>query len=160
MSSPHREKVMEGFSLAPIPDREFLKKALKDFLVKESGGVSYYTLPPELNYLVSLPDDPVAVMPQEFTFLAAFDSQGLAGRISICPFPFIEGTWVREDLRKGRVGVTLLKELEARILGSGRTHAWALAADETPEVSSYLERCGYSKLPLTVWMKSLVKEGE
>src|SRR5574343_954441 len=125
------------------PNIPNLIEQLSPFKVLDSGGLSYFILPPELNSLVSIPEDPVDVFPPEFTFLAAFDTNGLAGRISLCTLPHIEGTWIREDLRNGRVGLTLLRTLESSILSTGRTHVWAFAYDEQPEVGSYLERQGY-----------------
>lgn len=135
-----------------------LIEQLSPFKVLESGGMRYFILPPELNYLVSVEGDPVDCFPEEFTFLAAFDDNGLAGRMAVCTLPHIEGTWVREDLRSGRVGVTLLKTMEAKISATGRTHVWAFIYDEQPEISSYIERQGYVKMPLTLWTKDMTKE--
>lgn len=149
-----------SFSLPPIPDMATMREALEGFILAESSGVSYYCLPPELNYLVSLPEDPVPVLPPEFAFVAAFDSHGLAGRMGMVPLPHIEGTWVRPDLRGSRTGIKLLREIEKIVSDSGRTHVWAFAYDEQPEIRSYYERMGYVKMPLTVWVKDLTQESK
>lgn len=135
------------------PQVEDFLRALEPYMIRSQGGINYYILPPELNYLAQVEEDQGTIYPQEFTIIAAFDSKGLAGRTMIVPLPHIEGTWVREDLRKGRLGYTLLKEVEKSIAMADRTYAWAFA--DTNEREGYLERLGYEKQELTVWYKKL-----
>lgn len=147
--------------LAPIPDSQTLAEHLEMFLLARRGDTSYYALPPELNYLAAIPEDPVIPYPPEFHFTAAFDSKGLAARVAMVPLPHIEGTWLREDLRgtpKVRTIFTLIKELEKNILATGRGHAFSFVHDEQPEVAEMMTRLGYEKYPLTIWVKDLNKE--
>lgn len=131
---------------------------MEPYRLDVKGKINYYILPPEMNFLAQVPEDkdehgnPV-VFPKEFTILAAFDEKGLAGRTMIVPLPHIEGTWVREDLRKGRVGYVLIKELEKSILAADRTFAWAFA--DTEEREDYLTRLGYQRQQVSVWYKKL-----
>jgi len=131
--------------------------ALEPYRLDVKGGISYYILPPELNFLAEVEGDG-QVLPKEFTILAAFDEKGLAGRTTIVPLPHIEGTWVREDLRKGRVGYNLLKEIEKSITSAGRSHAWAFVEENNEEITGYMERRGYIRQPFTVWVKDMTKE--
>lgn len=122
------------------------------------GKVNYYILPPELNFLATLDDDPIKPIPEGFTILAAFDEKGLAGRTMLVSCPHIEGTWVREDLRNGRVGYVLMREVEKSIAAAGRSNAIAFSPTDSPDVDDKLARLGYEKLPVNVWVKYDLKE--
>lgn len=147
-------------TLAPIPDSNSLAQYLETFLLARRGGVSYYALPPELNYLAITPDDQPCMipLPPEFMVIAGFDSKGLAARTSMAPLAHIEFTWVREDLRSGRVALQLVKELESAVASSGRTHVIAFAHNEQPEMADYLSRIGYTQMQVTVWEKNLTNK--
>ena len=146
---------LESISVTNLPPQVAeLFSALEPYRLDVKGGVSYYILPPELNFLAEVEGDG-EVLPKEFTILAAFDEKGLAGRTTIVPLPHIEGTWVREDLRKGRVGYNLIKEIEKSIFNADRTHAWAFVEETNEEITSYMQRRGYIRQPVTVWMKDL-----
>lgn len=129
-------------------------------LLHEKGGIRYILLPPELNHLARIPEDPL-VFPQEFLILGAYNEQKeLVGRAMFITLPHIEGTWVREDLRKGRIGYHLLKTIEQQIKGMGRSHAWAFIEETDKEKEGYMERLGYKRMPFSVWAKQLVKDDE
>lgn len=134
-----------------------LFSALEPYRLEVKGKTTYYILPSELNFLAETPDDG-QVLPKEFTILAAFDEKGLAGRTTLVPLPHIEGTWVREDLRKSRVAYTLLREVEKSIRAAGRSHAWAFVEESNAEITNYMERLGYKKQPFTVWVKDMTDE--
>lgn len=143
-----------------IPDKlsiDFIT-ALEPYFIATSGKVNYYLLPPELNQLAEIEEDPIKPYPPECTILAAFDNKGLAARTLLIQLPHIEGTWVREDLRKGRVGYKLIKEMETTLLSAGRSHIFAFSETTDETISSYMERLGYSKMPLTIWSKNLTKD--
>jgi len=146
----------EATAVAPVIERPAVDSSVPTLLATK-GKVNYCILPPELNYIAKAPDDPI-VLPPEFTVLAAFDDKGLAGRTTVVTVPHIEGTWVREDLRKTRIGYVMFKEMENFVRSLGRTHTLAYAYDEQPEVADYLARLGYERLPLTIWAKDLTKE--
>jgi len=76
----------------------------------------------------------------------------------ICSLPHIEGTWVREDLRSGRVGFRLVKLVEQFLSYIGRSYAWAFVSEATPEYAEYMERMGYIRVPVTVWTKNLTPD--
>ena len=146
--------------ISPLPQLESIQPSARDILaalepyrLDVKGKINYYILPSELNFLAQVPEDGDTIYPKEFTILAAFDEQGLAGRTMIVPLPHIEGTWVREDLRKGRVGYVLIKELEKCIASADRTYAWAFA--DTEEREGYLTRLGYERQQVSVWYKKL-----
>lgn len=127
--------------------------AIEPYHLLSSSGINYYILPPELNYLASIEEDPISPLPPEFTIIAAFDSKGLAARTTMISVPHMEGTWIREDLRKGRVGVTLVREVEKCIAASDKSNLIAFTPDADRRVEGYMSRLGYKKLPVSVWVK-------
>lgn len=94
--------------------------------------------------------------PEGSIVLGAFASDGsMVGRIAIIDLPHIEGTWVADKFRRGTLAFRLIRGIEDIMRRIGRSHVFAFAYDTQPEVSSYLERVGYKRMPLTVWVKEL-----
>jgi hypothetical protein len=130
---------------------------LPESLMK-SGGVNYLLLPKHLHHIAMFPDDP-QVMPQEFLIIAAFSETGeLLGRTMFVSLPHIEGTRVRDDMQGSRIAYNLVKLMEKEIQRAGRTHAWAFVQEGDKDISNYMDRLGYEKLPLEVWVKDM-REG-
>lgn len=131
----------------------------KPEVLKVSNGVRYVLLPGSLNHLAQFPDDPI-IFPQEFLILAAFNEVGeLLGRTMWVNLPHIEGTQVREDMEGTRVAYNLVSLLEHEIASTGRTHVWAFTQANDPEVQGYMERLGYIKVPLDIYVKDKTDEG-
>jgi hypothetical protein len=65
----------------------------------------------------------------------------------------IEGTWVHERFRGGTTGYRLLRQLECEAKKIGLPRLFSYAAEAS--IENYLERLGYTKAPLTVWMKDI-----
>lgn len=122
-------------------------------ILHESNGVRYVLLPGHLNFMASFPDDPI-IFPEEFLICAAFSPDGtLLGRTMWVNLPHIEGTQVKEGLPSGnRIAYNLVHLLEKKIQ-TVRQNVWAFVQDGDKEVSEYMRRMGYVKLPLEVWVK-------
>ena len=97
------------------------------------------------------------VWPSDSLVVYAHDDQGVAGRTSLIELPHIEGTAVREDKRGGRLAAQLITTLEETAKQFGRSHVFAFALDDQPEVSDYLRRFGYERFPVEVFVKNLVE---
>jgi ribosomal protein S18 acetylase RimI-like enzyme len=97
--------------------------------------------------------------PVESVILGAVDDNGkIVGRIALMSLLHIEGTWVDEAHRGGSLAVRLVKKAENLLAANGFTSAIAYVAETQPEIGDYLQRFGYSRLPLAVWQKPLGKE--
>lgn len=95
--------------------------------------------------------------PSDSLVVYAHDDKGIAGRTSLIELPHIEGTAVREDKRNGRLAAQLIATLEETVKQFGRSHIFAFALDDQPEVSDYLHRFGYRRFPVEVFVKNLVE---
>lgn len=94
--------------------------------------------------------------PADTVVLGAFDEEErLVGRTAIVTLPHIEGAWIAEPYRGQHILIRLIHSLESLLRLLGRTHAFSFAADNSPEISGYLERLGYVRQPLSVWVKDL-----
>jgi len=77
----------------------------------------------------------------------------IVGRmLLIRPF-HIEGTWISEKCRSGTIAVRMIKLMEAEARKIGLSHVFAYAA--TPEIEEYMERLGYKRQKMSVWMKEV-----
>jgi len=101
----------------------------------------------DLNGIATWPADTVGV-------LAIEDGKAVVGQTAVLNLPIIEGTIVAEEKRGTPLLFRLIKRVEELYLELGKTYSWAMAA--TPEVEAYLERLGYSKVPVTLYTKNLV----
>lgn len=96
----------------------------------------------------------------------AFENNEVIGRSSLTIMPMIavlntsiiEGSWIREAKRGTSLAFRLIKKVEEVFRENNKTHALAFAYDAQPEIADYLSRVGFEKLPLTIYMKQLVKE--
>ncbi len=98
--------------------------------------------------------------PHDSVILYALEENGenreIVGRIGIIQLPHIEGTWIREDKRNSRVLSRLISKVENILEEAGRTAVFSFADKRDANVINYLERLGYTQLPLKVYMKPLV----
>ena len=77
----------------------------------------------------------------------------IVGRMCLMTPVHIEGTWLREDVRRGTVGFRMFQaiEREATSLGVRTLLAYATSAEH----ETYLQRLGFGKLEFTVWSKEI-----
>jgi len=85
----------------------------------------------------------------------AFRNGKVIGRSAIIQLPHIEGTWIADEERGSTLGARLIREIEKGLKNSGKTHAFAFADSFNDEVKGYLERFGYKRQTLDVYMKEL-----
>lgn len=105
--------------------------------------------------------DPEGVQwPDGAIVLYAVEDEEIVGRQAYLLFPHLEGAWVRGDKRGTSLAFRLVREMEKTVAETGYPAVFAYALDTHPEVAGYLERMGYSKLPLTVWTKPVSVEKE
>lgn len=135
-----------------------IKAEMENYLLYDNGKTRIFALPPEMNRFAKLPEETIE-LPSEFAVFAAFDDQGLAARTSVVMIPHIEGTWVREDLRNGSLGIRLIKMVENGTKETGRGAVYAFAEQTDDKVNDYMQRMGYEKQPLNVWIKYLGNDG-
>ena len=85
--------------------------------------------------------------------LLAFDGKEIVGRMLLVSPPHVEGTWVKEEFRRGFTGMKLwlMMEEEARKIGLKAIFSYA----DNPIVEMYLKRLGNKQLPVSVWVKEL-----
>lgn len=107
--------------------------------------------PAEWDILKQAPDGWVPD-PAWVAAIVAMDGERLVGRAAVCLMAHIEGTWVAEDHRNGTVGFRLIKAIEeqARAMNLSIVMAYAM-----PEVGSYLERLGFKKSEVSVYVKEV-----
>lgn len=97
-----------------------------------------------------------AVFPDGAIVIGAFNGDGkIVGRTALMAIAHIEGTWVAEELRGGFVAARLVRKAEQTLAENGFTSALAFTPDENPKVGEYLNRVGYTRLPLSVWQKAV-----
>lgn len=85
--------------------------------------------------------------------LVAMENDEIIGRIFLMAPTHIEGPWIRPDKRSGLLGAKLIAHAEERAKACGLTKLFAYAVDEV--IAGYLERLGYSQVPMTVWAKEI-----
>src|SRR6266404_3929097 len=93
--------------------------------------------------------------PESSLVIYAFEGEEVVGRTAVIDLPHIEGTWVTESKRGTMLANRLIHCIESEIKSYNRTHVFAFAKNDQPEVSQYLERVGYKPFPVSVWMKEL-----
>lgn len=94
--------------------------------------------------------------PGDSAVLYAIENNEVVGRMGIIELPHIEGTWIREDKRNSSIGFRLITKLENILEEENRSAIFAFAANNQPEISNYLERLGYSLMPVKIYMKPLI----
>ncbi len=89
-------------------------------------------------------------------WVVAIDRKGtMVGRTGLVSLNHVEGTWVSPDYRNGTLGWRLIRTLEKEAKDLGLTNVLAYSPDAIPEVGQYLERMGYTKIPVTTWGKEI-----
>lgn len=97
---------------------------------------------------ISWPDDTFGVV--------AFEDGKLVGRTAILQLPIVEGTMVVPEKQGSSLAYRLVQKVEEMYLSLGKTHAWAMASLDQPEVSDYLKRVGYTAVPVVLYTKDLI----
>jgi len=106
--------------------------------------------------MTKIPQPDGVPWPEDSLHVVTLDDDGrLMARVSLIAIPHVEGTWVDPSLRGTTIAARMLKRMEEEVRNLGRTHLFAFAMDNQPEVSQYLERFGYKKFPVSVWVKEL-----
>ena len=85
--------------------------------------------------------------------LVATADCGIVGRMLLISPAHIEGTWVKEEFRKGTTGIRLMKRMEKEAKEIGLTKLFSYA--ESPEIENYLGRLGYKQAKVSVWTKEI-----
>lgn len=93
--------------------------------------------------------------PEDTVVVFALENERVLARSSILNLPMIEGTWVCEDKRGTTLAYRLVKHVEDVYRDQGKTHAFAFSWNQQPEVGEYLERIGFEKKDLSIWVKQL-----
>lgn len=120
----------------------------------EVGGIEARQFDPEIEW----PEDSRVVLAIENGEMVGRSSLSAIPMASILNFSFVEGSWVHESKRGTSLAYRLLKKVENVFRSNGKTHALAMAHDDQPAIGDYLIRFGYARLPVTVYVKQLVKE--
>jgi len=95
-------------------------------------------------------------MPESTLFIGAINDEGeIVGRTTLVSLLHIEGTRVEEHYRGTTLAARLVRAAEAKLKELGATYAIAYTPDYDPKIGEYLERFGYTRLPVTPWQKSL-----
>lgn len=96
--------------------------------------------------------------PTNTAVVYAFEGGRVVGRSAILSADIVEGTWTALDKRGTSLALRLLRRVEELHREHGKTHVMAFAAEAQPEVGAYLERVGYTRLPLVFYSKQLVDD--
>lgn len=100
--------------------------------------------------------EPVVNWPEGSYVVGAFTEEDkLVGRIAVVELPHIEGTWVDPEYRNGLLPAKMVRAVENGMKAIGRSHVFAFAPNDIPEIADYLQRFGYEAFPVTVWVKKL-----
>lgn len=99
---------------------------------------------------IAWPDDTFAIV--------AYRGEQVVGIATITNLPVVEGTWLDESVRGSTIGPRLFQRIEELYVSLGKTHALALSAD--PLISNYLERLGFTQMPLLLYQKELGEKKE
>ena len=84
--------------------------------------------------------------------LAVEDGKRIVGRMFLVAAAHIEGTWLAEDVRRGRTGFLLERRMEEEARKEGLKKLFAYTP---PELGHYMGRLGYKKLALEIWEKEI-----
>jgi len=80
------------------------------------------------------------------------EGEEITCRIFVMAPAHIEGPWIREDKRGQFLAKRLMDCAERAAKANGLNKIFAYGNEET---SGYLERLGYKKEPMTVWVKEI-----
>lgn len=98
--------------------------------------------------------DPQGIQwPDGTLVLYAVEQGEIVGRQAYLLLPHLEGAWVKDERRGGTLAYRLIRKTEEVVAETGYPAVFAYVLDSQPEVADYMERMGYEKLPLTIWMK-------
>jgi hypothetical protein len=86
--------------------------------------------------------------------VAELDEKIVGRAMLIRPF-HVEGTWLDHSIRKGTVGIRMFRLLEEEVKKIGMTKIFSYS--QSDEVSGYLERMGYKKQDVTIWVKDVCR---
>lgn len=91
--------------------------------------------------------------PSQSIVVVVKDNQKIVGRTMLIRPWHIEGTWIDEAFRNGTAGPRMIQKLEeqARIEGISKLFSYS----NTPEISNYLQRLGFSVLPVSILEKNI-----
>jgi Acetyltransferase (GNAT) family len=92
--------------------------------------------------------------PDKSVAVVARSGEAIIGRIFLMAPTHVEGPWIAPSWRGGPLFKRLVDAIEIEARSEGIKSLMAYAVDATMEL--YLERLGYTKLPMTVWAKELV----
>lgn len=96
--------------------------------------------------------------PADARVIFAMEGNEVVGRSSLVHLPVVEGTWVSQAKRGSTLAYRLLKKVEDVFRENGKPVAMAMAHDTQPEIADFLERFGFTRVPVTLYVKTLVKE--
>jgi hypothetical protein len=88
----------------------------------------------------------------------AVEDGKIVGRIGAVAIKVVEGTWCAPEKRGTTLPMRLMRQFEAMYSTFLGTAIGAFAPDAKPEISKYLERIGYEKLPVTFYTKTIVEQ--
>jgi hypothetical protein len=91
--------------------------------------------------------------PARSVVVVARDGKELVGRSCIIGLAHVEGTFIKENWRRGNLLKKILDAVEVEAKKEGLTKLFAYS--ETDEVGSYLQRLGYTRSLLVVWEKGI-----
>lgn len=91
---------------------------------------------------------------QSVAIVAAKDDR-IVGRILLVAPAHVEGIWIDDRERGGRVMKALVDKIENEAKKQGISTVFAYAVDS--QMEDYISRLGYEKQPWTVWRKNLCR---
>lgn len=91
--------------------------------------------------------------PKSSLAVVAMADGEIVGRMLLISPAHIEGTWVKEEFRKGTTGIRMMKFMEAEAKRLGLTKLFSYA--DSGEIEDYLERLEYKQLNVSVWAKEI-----
>lgn len=104
--------------------------------------------------------DPEGIQWPDGTLVLYAVKQGeIRGRQAYLLFPHLEGAWVHPDERGGTLAYRLIKETE-KVVAESYPAVFAYVMDNQPEIADYMQRMGYEKVPVSLWVKQFEKEKE
>lgn len=109
--------------------------------------------PQEYDRLKSLPDALVPDKENSIAVVAETEDKQLVGRMLLVVLPHIEGTWIADNFRSGRIGFQLERELEKEARKFGLKKIFAYTTNQVH--SEYMERLGFKRSPWEVFEKCL-----
>lgn len=99
-------------------------------------------------------DDGYTPSPDHSIAIVARNERRIIGRLFCLAPAHCEGIWIDESYRGGSLFKDLMTAMEIEANAEGMEKLFAYAVK--PEIGFYLEKkCGYSKLPWSVWSKDL-----